>query len=131
MLLIGLRAGISGSTLRKLNSIEKLDVRAVVEFIGVAGGWIPDQKADWAALIGSEWLVSDPIDDDALATDGIQRNRNVKIVSRGMKRQIVRLRFRANAAENRLEHHTVAATLGLKPRDVVHVIDFREPGKIS
>ena len=60
-------AGVAAAADGQLDPAEVLDVGAVVELVGVAGGRVADQEPDRAALLGAEPAVAELVDDDRLA----------------------------------------------------------------
>ena len=84
-------AGVTTATDRQLDPAEVLHVSAIVELVGVARGRVADQETDRAAVLRPEPRLAEPVDDDALAPDRLERDRDVEIVAVGVQGEIVGL----------------------------------------
>ena len=70
VLFIGGGPGVAASPDGQLDPAQVLDVGAIVELVGVAGGRVSDQEPDRPALLGRKRLAAAMVDDDALGPDG-------------------------------------------------------------
>ena len=108
-----------------------LDVGAIVELIGMAGGRVSNQEPDRPALLGRQRLAAAMVDDDALGSDGFQGHRDVKVVAVGVQGQVVRFWPRPRSFEDRFQRHAVTLALGVKPRNVWHLRSRGQRGQIT
>src|SRR5258708_6214903 len=73
---------------RELNAIDELDVGAVVEFVGMAGGRVADEKSDRATVLNWQRSPGETVNDQPLAADFRQRHAGVKIVGGGVQGEV-------------------------------------------
>jgi hypothetical protein len=118
------RPGVASSTDCQFDPAEVLDVGALVEFAGVTGGGVSDQEPDRAALLDSESIGPDLVDDQTLIADGVERDRDMEVVAVGMEREVGGSRPRRRQAQQRLQGHRISPSTRLETRDVADLRVF-------
>jgi hypothetical protein len=74
MILVRAGSRIAAFLHRELDAAEVLHIRAIVELIGVTGGWVSDQEPEWPALFSIERLAPTVIDDNTLSPNRLEGN---------------------------------------------------------
>jgi hypothetical protein len=115
--LIG-RAIVVAALARQFDSVDELDVRALVDVVRVAGGKVRDQESKWTAGAGGERRAVKLVDQQRAVTDRGQGHAGVKIIGRRMERQPSGRRAGADTIQQPSEANSAAAAFGIELVDV-------------
>jgi hypothetical protein len=85
MSLVGERPSVTSAPHCELDTAQELDVGAIIELIGMAGGRVADQEPERASVLVAETAATVMIDDNALDLDRTKRDRDVEIVPVGVQ----------------------------------------------
>ena len=89
----------------QFDAIDEFDIRAVIQFIRMAGGRIRDEESKRPSLRLGIRRAVELIDQHRLVRDSSQWNAGREVVPRGVQSQIGRRGFRLNSIQQRPQRH--------------------------
>ena len=113
---------------RQFDTVNEFDIRALVDFVGLASGAVGNQQAKWTAAGNRQWSAGKPVNKYGALQERRQRNTGVEVIRVGMHGQESRIRPNANQLQKSSEPHgrTVAFGINLVYIQLIFRVETRQ-----